>query len=93
MSGIASVAVAWSPKWLAKLDGMPLPLSRDKEGLISFTLPKGTHILSLDFCMDLWDYIGITVSMLTMIALITVIGWGRIKNCRHLQINSTSKLI
>ena len=74
-NGIATVAVAWSPKWLAILDQRPVSLVKDQEGLLSFSLPAGNHTLMIDFCKDIWDYIGMTISMLALPTVLLAIGW------------------
>jgi hypothetical protein len=73
--GTATIAVAWSPKWSVKLDNMPISLAKDPEGLLSFSLPKGSHTVTLDFCKDVWDYIGITISVLSITILLLFVGW------------------
>ena len=88
--GVATVAVAWSPKWSAKIDSVPLSLTKDQEGLLSFPLPKGSHTVTLDFCKDVWDYTGITISMLSITTLLLLLGWKAI-NIRRKDANSLLK--
>lgn len=66
----ASVAVAWSPKWQARLNGVAVPLRRAADGLLELDLPAGVHQLRLEFRADFWDRLGVAVSVLTLIALI-----------------------
>jgi hypothetical protein len=66
----ATVAAAWSPKWHARLNGKHLHLRRAEDGLLELDLPAGRSQLSLDFRPDFWDRLGITVSVLTLLALI-----------------------
>lgn len=81
--GVATVAVAWSPKWSAKLDSVPLSLTKDQEGLLSFPLSKGSHTVTLDFCKDVWDYTGITISILTITTLMLLAGWKIVRIRRN----------
>lgn len=61
----ATVAVGWSPKWHARLDGHPLALAKSPEGLLALTLPGGSHRLRLDFRLDAWDVAGILITLST----------------------------
>ena len=84
-NGVATVAVAWSPKWQAKLDHIPVSLVKNQEGLLSFSLPEGRHTLMLDFCKDIWDYIGITISILAFPMVMLAIGWQMVRISRKTQ--------
>lgn len=70
----ATIAVAWSPKWVASLDGTPIKLNRTQEGLLTLSLPAGTHIISIAFQQDIYDKLSILVSALAVL-LILVIRW------------------
>ncbi|MDP9452121.1 MAG: YfhO family protein [Actinomycetota bacterium] len=59
----ATVALGWSPKWHVRLDGRPVPLGRTLDGLVSLALPAGEHTLVLDFRPDLWDRLGLALSL------------------------------
>lgn len=65
----ATIATGWSPKWHARLDGKPVAMGRDKDGLIEVQLPAGSHRLELDFRPDVWDYAGELVSAATLVGL------------------------
>jgi hypothetical protein len=39
--GAGSVAVAWSPKWHATINGIPVSVHRTPDGLIALDLPAG----------------------------------------------------
>ncbi|HEY7583973.1 MAG TPA: hypothetical protein VIB78_10190, partial [Acidimicrobiia bacterium] len=73
----ATVAVAWSPKWHARLDGEALSLSRAADGLLELDLPAGTSMLTLHFRPDVWDRLGLAVSVLTLVGLILLAVQGR----------------
>ncbi|HET6341052.1 MAG TPA: hypothetical protein VFG78_02590 [Gemmatimonadota bacterium] len=68
----ARVAVAWSPKWHARLDGEPVPLRRAEDGRLELDLPPGTSRLSLRFRPDLWDHLGLVVSLVSLVGLISL---------------------
>jgi hypothetical protein len=70
----ASIAVAWSPKWHARLNGRPTPLGRSANGLLTLSLPAGTSTIELVFRPDAWDLLGATLSGLVLAALG---GWAR----------------
>ena len=62
----ATLAVAWSPKWSARLDGRPVRLERASDGLLVVRVTPGTHDLRLAFGRDLWDRLGALVSAATL---------------------------
>lgn len=62
----ATLAVAWSPKWHARLDGRPIPLARTGEGLLTVEVPAGPSTVALDFRRDVWDVAGPAISLLTL---------------------------
>lgn len=64
---LATVAVGWSPKWEARLDGRRVSLTKSPDGLLALELPSGPHRLQLDFRSDVWDVAGILVTLLTMV--------------------------
>jgi hypothetical protein len=74
----ASLAIAWSPKWHASLDGNAVPLSESPEGLLEVALPAGRHRLEVRFQRDLADYVGLAISLATLLGLVAyVVGrWG-----------------
>jgi len=63
-----TVAVAWSPKWHARLDGRPVRLGRTGDGLIAAAVPPGDHALGLTYRADGWDRLGLAVTALTLLA-------------------------
>jgi hypothetical protein len=75
----AVVALSWSPKWQATVDGDPRPLSRTKLSLLSLDLPAGEHDLNLEFRADIWDLLGRGISALTLLGVLTVglLSWRR----------------
>ncbi len=66
----ATVAVAWSPKWQARLNGRPVPLDRSFDGIVQVELPAGASRLALDYSSDIWDRLGLLVSLATAATLI-----------------------
>ncbi|MDQ1506068.1 MAG: hypothetical protein QOD57_3795 [Actinomycetota bacterium] len=63
-----SVAIAWSPKWHARLDGRGSSLRRAPDGLIEADVPAGDHQLHLDYRSDSWDRLGLGLTLLTLFA-------------------------
>jgi len=81
-SSVATVAVAWSPKWHARINGHPLKVGRSADGLIQLQLPAGSSRLSLTFSDDDWDRLGFTLSVVTLAAL--VLPWAsRVRSRRR----------
>jgi hypothetical protein len=74
-----SVAIGWSPKWHARLDGVPVAVTPTRDYLLSIVVPEGRHRLALDFLPDWWDRGGRALSLFTVI-LASVAGlvqlWG-----------------
>lgn len=80
----ATVAVAWSPKWHATVDGRAVSLDRTADGLIALRLPAGTSTLELAYRPDAWDRVGVAVSALTVAALVALGGtWWLRRRRRH----------
>ena len=69
----ATIAVAWSPKWHARVDGRPVALRHTEDGLITVRLPAGRSTLELAYESDGWDHFGVAVSALT-VALLAALG-------------------
>jgi len=69
----AAVAVAWSPKWHAALDGHPIPLARTQDGLVLVRLPAGRSRLALDYAPDAWDRAGAAITLGTLVALVVAL--------------------
>src|SRR5262249_60640082 len=58
----ATVAVAWSPRWQARVDGRTVDLAPTNDGLIQVRLPPGRTRLDLAYEPDGWDRLGVAVS-------------------------------
>jgi hypothetical protein len=65
---LATLALAWSPKWHGRLDGEPVRLGRTGDGLVQLSLPAGRHELRLDYRSDGWDRLGV---LTTLVAVLT----------------------
>ena len=65
----ATVAVGWSPKWRARIDGRPALRGKSEQGMLGLALPSGQHRVELDFRSDFWDYAGMATTLGT-------IAWG-----------------
>jgi hypothetical protein len=64
----ATVAIGWSPKWRARVDGRPVPLGPTGDYLMAVALPPGRHALALDFGTDRWDRVGRALSLGALVA-------------------------
>jgi hypothetical protein len=62
----ATLAVGWSPKWSATVDGRAVPLGRDRENLLTVDLPEGGHTLALSYGADAADGAGLAVTLLAV---------------------------
>jgi hypothetical protein len=79
----ATVALAWSPKWHARLDGRRLPLGRTESGLVQVRLPAGGSRLVLDYRMDGWDRLGGLTSLFTLLLLAGGAAFSRLDGRRR----------
>jgi hypothetical protein len=77
----AAVAVAWSPRWRARVDGRPVAIHRTFDDLVSVNIPAGTSTLALDWSSDPWSTVGVLVTLATTAALVTV-GVGAVRRRR-----------
>ncbi|HYH51833.1 MAG TPA: hypothetical protein VEG38_19995 [Acidimicrobiia bacterium] len=64
---MATLALAWSPKWHGALNGKPVRLGRTNDGLIQLPLPAGRHDLRLDYRGDGWDSLGMLTTLATVL--------------------------
>lgn len=65
----ATIAIAWSPKWHAGVNGRAAALGRSANGLLTLSLPAGTSTIELVFAPDIWDALGATLTGLVFAAL------------------------
>lgn len=68
----ATFAVAWSPKWSARLNGRDVELGATDLGLLTLALPAGTHTVDLAFARDVWDGLGAALTAATLAAALVV---------------------
>ncbi len=87
---LATVAVGWSPKWHAWVNGTPVRLERSQEGLILLPLPAGASTVMLRFQQDRWDLLGIAVTVLTVLGLLIWPLWRRRRLLRNPGIDTGS---
>jgi hypothetical protein len=62
-----TIALAWSPKWHARLNKAPIALERTRDGLATLQVPQGAHELRLDYRPDIWDHLGLAITLLTLL--------------------------
>lgn len=70
-SGILSVPIAYYPGWKATIDRNSVPIRPDTNGLISLSIPKGTHEVKiwLGSTMVQWLAQGVSILSLSVLAL------------------------
>ncbi len=69
----AQVALSWSPKWRASVDGKSAEVVRGPDSIMQVALPAGAHTLALDFGPDVWDWTGL---LLTFVTIAGFAAWG-----------------
>jgi len=69
---VATVALAWSPRWRARLDGRRVQIQRTSDDLVSVQLPAGPSTVDLDWSPDPWSSVGVLVTLATVAALAVV---------------------
>jgi len=62
----AELAVAWSPKWRGRLNGLPYELQRTPDALLRVQLPAGENVLAIDYGADGWDRLGRLITLATI---------------------------
>jgi hypothetical protein len=63
-----TVALGWSPKWHARLNGTAVRLRRTSDGLVQLAVPPGRSELRLDYRGDAWDRLGVLSTLVTLVA-------------------------
>jgi hypothetical protein len=61
-----TLALAWSPKWHARLNGAPVRIGQSRDGLVDLTVPAGRNALRLDYRNDIWDRLGVAITLATV---------------------------
>ncbi|GIU89568.1 MAG: hypothetical protein KatS3mg010_0667 [Acidimicrobiia bacterium] len=79
----ATIAVQWSPKWHATVDGRTVALTRTGDALIDVALPAGDHTVRLAYRPDAVDRLGVAVSVCTVLAIVG--WWQRRRLAPHLE--------
>ncbi len=77
----STLAIGWSPKWHATLDGSPIHVAKTDEGLMSIVIPSGVHRLDLAYRPDAADHLGLFITLVTLWLLIGLPLWRR-RNAR-----------
>ncbi len=80
----ATVAVGWSPKWHATVNGRSAPLFKSSDGLLELSLPAGESRVDLEFRRDMWDYLGLLISVATALGG----GWWLLRERRSTKSSS-----
>lgn len=66
----ASLAIGWSPKWKATVNGRTTRLGQNRDHLLALHLPAGASEVDLRFASDRWDVTGRLVTVLSMAVLV-----------------------
>lgn len=67
--GDITVAIAWSPKWHASLDGRAVNITRTDDGLMRLAIPQGEHTLAITYRSDAWDRVGLAITVVTLVLM------------------------
>ncbi len=78
----ATVAVAWSPKWHAEIDGRPARVQRSADGIVQLSLPAGSSQVRLFYSADVWDLVGLVVSLTVTAFAVAWFARRRLRNRR-----------
>ncbi|GIU87999.1 MAG: hypothetical protein KatS3mg009_2514 [Acidimicrobiia bacterium] len=70
-----TLALQWSPKWHASVDGAPAAIARTPDALMAVRVPAGEHTVRLAYRPDAVDRAGAAVTAATLLALGAV--WQR----------------
>lgn len=73
----ATMAVAWSPKWHAKIDGHSTRIVKTAEGLMQVGVPAGHHTVRFSYGSDFADRLGMLLTLVTLAWLISIPVRGR----------------
>jgi hypothetical protein len=63
----ATLAVAWSPRWVATVNGRRVPARATADGIVSVTVPAGRSVITLAWSGDPWAGVGLLISALTVL--------------------------
>jgi hypothetical protein len=73
--GWVSLPIAYSPLWVARTDGVPLAVRRDKRGLLEVALVAAGSSVELEHRAGAAEWAGVAVSLGAVLALLAV--WWR----------------
>jgi hypothetical protein len=76
--GPVTLAVGWSPKWRARVNGQPVRLGRDAENLLTVDLPAGPATVELDFGPDLADGAGTACTLAAAVVSVLLLRRARL---------------
>jgi hypothetical protein len=67
--GVAELAVGWSPRWSASIDGRSVPVTEAPDGLIGLAIEPGEHTIELHYHLRASAWLGLFISALTVVGL------------------------
>jgi hypothetical protein len=68
----ATIAVAWSPKWHATVDGHAARIVKTSDGIMQVIVPAGRHTVRFSYGTDLADHAGVVLTLVTLGWLISI---------------------
>jgi len=68
----ATIAVAWSPKWHARIDGHRAPIIKTGDEIMQLAVPAGAHSVKLSYEPDRADRVGVLLTLVTLAWLISI---------------------
>jgi hypothetical protein len=70
-------AVAYHPRWRVAVDGDPVEVARSADGLVSFSVPPGTHDVTLRYVRPGSDHLAVLLTLITLGTMAVVAGRER----------------
>ncbi len=70
---VATIAVAWSPKWHAEIDGRTAPVVETYDGIMQVNMPVGEHTLTMRYRSDTADRLGELITLVTLLGLLAIV--------------------
>lgn len=65
----AEIAVAWSPRWRATVDGRAVAIDQTSEGLMRVAVERGPQRVVLRHAPTVWDHLGLAITLVSGAAL------------------------
>jgi hypothetical protein len=69
---VATIAVTWSPKWHATVDGHSARISKTSDGIMQVAVPAGRHTVRFSYGSDFADHLGVLLTLVTLGWLVSI---------------------